>query len=345
MKKIIALAGLLIILIAGLGYGYWRFFYVPPMPNESGAKQQSYTWDYKGQKYTLDNTLYQSIDEYFNKRPKGIYQGLETRSIEKYLTLDQKSPETDEITRKIQDLAKAHNLNEDQTLELAVGFVQAIPYDETRARTDLTHPRYPYETLYEDKGICSDKTLLAVSVLKQLGYGTAVFMWDKEQHMAAAVSCPMQYSNYGTGYCIVETTAVGAKIGVVPDLSTSNLKAIGRSSIGNYGQTTQSVTNLGDAQIYDQKTGRTYQGVLARINIENEIKSIEQYLKSQKNRINSEESQLSVYKKQLDTYYSAKDYQTYNSLVPKYNALVAQVKADINAYNEKVNRYNYLIKQ
>ena len=343
MKKI--LVALVILLLGVLGFGYWHYFYIPPLPQEEGAKAVNYVWDYKGQKYQLAETLYSSIDGYYGDRSKGIFQGLESSSVEKYLELDAKSPETAELAEQISDLAKTRHLNEDQTLELAVAFIQAIPYDEARARTDLTHPRYPYEVLFENTGICSDKTLLAVSLLRSLGYGTAVFMWDSEQHMSAAVSCPKEYSNYGTGYCIVETTAVGAKIGVVPDLSTSTLKAVGRTTLGSYGQDNQNVMNLGNAEIYSEQTGKLYQGVYARLTIEREIASIEEYLKNQKIKISSGEGRLEEMKNQLDGYYAAKNFSSYNALVPTYNRLVSSVKSDISAYNEKVSRYNYLIKQ
>jgi hypothetical protein len=346
MKKIIAISSIVVAVILGfLGFGYYKYFYIPPLPAPAGAKTVSYTFEYKGEKYNLNETVYQSIDDYYGKRSKGIFDGFETNSIEKYLTLDQKTTETDEVVANIKKLAGQHSLNEDQTLELAVSFIQAIPYDEARAKTDLTHPRYPYEVLYENTGICSDKTLLTVSVLRELGYGAGVFMWDKEQHMAAAVACPNEHSNYGTGYCIVETTAAGAKIGVVPDLDSGTLKAIGRASLSNYKEESQQATSLGTGQLYAQKTGKVYQGILTRLNIENEISQIEQYLKGQKAKINSEEQQLENLKKQLDANYAAQNYKTYNSLVPGYNNLVAQVKKDIAEYNAKVQRYNFLIKQ
>ena len=344
MKKIAVF--LLLALTGVLGFGYYRFFYVPPLPQAVGAKTENFTWQYKDQSYSLYETLYQSIDDYYAKRPKGIYQGIENVSIDKYMSLSDKSPEVGNLTNKIKLIAKNHNLNDDQALELAVSFIQTIPYDNVRAKTDLTHPRYPYEVLYEDKGICSDKTLLAVSVLRSLGYGTAVFMWDKEQHMAAAVECPMRYSNYNSGYCIVETTAIGAKIGVIPDLSPDNLKAVGRTTKTNFGNQTQTkVTKLQDVQIYDKETGKTYQGILARINIEKEIASIESYLANQKTVINASQTELDVLKNRLDTYYRNQDFASYNLLVPTYNNKVNLMKNEISAYNQKVDRYNYLIKQ
>lgn len=345
MKKI--LLSLLIILLVITGYGYYRFLYVPPLPAEAGAKATDFSWQYKGVTYKLSDTLYQSIDDYYGKRQKGIYQGFETRSIEKYLEITFKDDEVAELVTEIRAEAAKKKLTEDQTLELAVSFIQTIPYDEERARTDLTHPRYPYEVLFEGRGICSDKTLLALAVLRQMGYGTATFMYDEEQHMAAAVLCPSEYSNYDSGYCIVETTATGNKIGVIPELESGNLKAVGRSAISSFDSQTSGTdtTKLSKVDIYATTTGKIYKGIAETIKIEKEIESIKLSLAQEKIAIEQNQKKLETMKRELDRLYAKKDYTAYNALVSSYNALVGTVKKQINDYNTKVKRYNYLIVQ
>ena len=41
-------------------------------------------------------------------------------------------------------------------------------------------------------------------ILKELGYGTALFHWSGK-HQAAGVRCPAEYSYLGSGYCFIET--------------------------------------------------------------------------------------------------------------------------------------------
>jgi hypothetical protein len=76
---------------------------------------------------------------------------------------------------------------------------------------------YPYETLFEQKGVCGDKTVLAAKILNHYGYGVALFLFEKEQHMSLGIQCPKTSSSYLSGYCYLETT--GAEdIGVAPEI-------------------------------------------------------------------------------------------------------------------------------
>ncbi len=87
--------------------------------------------------------------------------------------------------------------------------MQNIPYDmEGAASGNLTN-RYPYEVLYDHKGVCGEKSRLLAFIIKELSYAVYLLDYEKEDHMAVALKCPMEYSQYsynGTGYCFVETT-------------------------------------------------------------------------------------------------------------------------------------------
>jgi hypothetical protein len=233
-------------------------------------------------------------------------------------------------------------------VDLAVSYVQSLPYDEARARTDLTHPRYPYETLYEKTGICSDKSLLTVSILRKMGYGASIFMYEKDQHMAPAVQCSPQYSNYNSGYCIAETTAVGHKIGIIPELDQGNLQAVQRSEIQNFKSDNASSRQnkiLSDPEIYAKTQGKTYGGVLQTLTNEKEVEQLSNYFETQKLVIEQKENELDSMTAELDRFKARKDYSSYNRLVPSYNNLVVTIRNLIDEYNTKVARYNLLIKE
>jgi hypothetical protein len=59
-----------------------------------------------------------------------------------------------------------------------------------------------------------------VKLLKEIGYGTALLLYDQVNHMAAGIQCPLETASYvsgNTGYCYIETTAP-TRIGFKPEL-------------------------------------------------------------------------------------------------------------------------------
>jgi len=112
---------------------------------------------------------------------------------------------------------------------IAISLVQRIPYDENFSlhkvcrRVSNTQFRcaeetkYPYRVLYDNLGVCSEKSRLLVAILKEIGFETVMFIFEDENHQAVGVKCPVQYSFRETGYCFVETT--------VPSIITDSMSA------------------------------------------------------------------------------------------------------------------------
>lgn len=324
------------------------FWQLNKFPEKVNPVTRDYRWQYKSQNYTFKEALYQSVEKYYRKKPKGIYSNFEEMSLSWYLNIPKEDKTISDITQKMRELATDHHLSSDQVADLVVSFVQSLPYDDARAKTDLTHPRYPYETLYEGKGICSDKTLLTVAIFRQLGYGAAVFMYESDQHMTAAIECPRDYSNYNSGYCIAETTATGHKIGIIPELNQDNLQAVQRSEVQSFDSNSTTINRtkkLSNPTIYSKTQGKVYQGVIQTLTNEKEIEKLSQYFEEQKPIIDGKENELASLKNQLDNYKASNNYQAYNNLVPTYNDLVREIKLLIDNYNAKVVQYNTLIKE
>ena len=100
---------------------------------------------------------------------------------------------------------------EDQ-FRIATSIVQSIPYGYSNRTvnffgTELNYSRYPYEVLYENKGICGEKTQLLSFLLRELGYGVSLIYYGPENHEAVGINCPKREGLDGTGICLVETTA------------------------------------------------------------------------------------------------------------------------------------------
>jgi hypothetical protein len=86
--------------------------------------------------------------------------------------------------------------------------IQQIPYDAVKAKNlnENTQMRYPYQVIYDNKGICSEKSMLLAALLSKLGYGVALFHFVPENHMSVGIKSPMQYSYVQSGYAFIETT-------------------------------------------------------------------------------------------------------------------------------------------
>ncbi len=87
-----------------------------------------------------------------------------------------------------------------RVLEFALNFVAAaIPYTAD-SRPD-EWPRYPIETLVEQRGDCEDTSILYASIARTLGYGAHLLLLPG--HMAAGVPADAAYINsrsYPVGY-------------------------------------------------------------------------------------------------------------------------------------------------
>jgi hypothetical protein len=116
------------------------------------------------------------------------------------------------LVNKIYNLAN----NNDDRARIAVSVVQNIPYDNSDTLID----RYAYQVLYDNEGVCGEKSRLLVILLKELGYGVALIDYGDTgpinqyelynpysfNHEAVGIKCPINYSYNGTGYCFIEST-------------------------------------------------------------------------------------------------------------------------------------------
>lgn len=324
---------------------------------------KTFSWVYKGKKYSLDQTLYKSIYSYYQSQDK-VYSYVGTLPEnwqEEYYAMFLKTNVADksipEIASKIQDLGKKNNLTDDQIVDLTLAFVQSIEYDDAKAKNILTQAGneavlFPYETLYEQRGICSDKSFLAYALLRQMGYGAALFTYEQENHMAVAAQCPKNYSTYGSGYCYAETTSVGNKIGIIPSIDTESNKVVNLAKY-DFDQSQQmKLKELGQVTINLSSQGREYSGIIQTEKLLDQInqlkKSMENLLldlKSQKSAISKEEKSLNEMKDDLNRYKEDGDIDKYNSLAEKYNDLVETYKKDFKKYNNNVILYNQDVKK
>ncbi len=346
---------------------------VRKFPELQDPKDIEYKWNYNGKEYSLKLTLYQSVYDFYRSSPKDyVYSGDLPANWEEdyygmFLKLNPIDQTISQLAASIEELGKKNRLSEEQIVELATAFVQGIPYDNAKAKiieggSDEVKPMYPYEILYENLGVCSEKSFLLNVILRQMGYGTALFEYKEAKHLAAAVKCPSEFSSYSSGYCYIETTQPGHRIGVVPELGKEDNLAILRGEKKSFNEDEGSQVEskkLGEGKIFQKQEGRIYTGILYTIKTQSKIDELEAQiaqLKGElapiKERVEQKSNEMEEFTSKMNDWKKSKNYEEYNQSVPTYNKAIENLKKEtteynskINTYNQKVTQYNRLIKE
>ncbi|KKW07431.1 MAG: hypothetical protein UY41_C0003G0004 [Candidatus Moranbacteria bacterium GW2011_GWE1_49_15] len=330
-------------------------------PQQEGAVSKTYQWKYAGKNYAVSQTLYSSVYEFYRSQPKTYtyFNELPENWEEEYYGMFVAGSEKDAFIAELLDSivvqGRKNKLTEDQLVELILAFVQSIPYDDQKAanilsRTGSETMDYPYEVLFENSGVCSDKSFLATVLFHEFGYGTAIFVFENENHMAIGIQCPKEYSDYGSGYCFAETTSVGNKIGIVPDLRANVGSAVGAEQIAYFDEGASqppSATKLTEVKIFQKTEGKEYRGIIQTVRTNNEIATLKSELavltaelKGLKSEIDEDEEYLASKKKSLEKYLKNGEIDKYNKEAKKYNEALSDYEDEIKSYNKKVNSFN-----
>ncbi|RLG15020.1 hypothetical protein DRN69_03600 [Candidatus Pacearchaeota archaeon] len=165
-----------------------------------------------GKEKEIEFTVYKGVVDYLSGLPRQIYY----RNGEEPLRKDFKLKGINDPIQKeflLPLVIKIQNIAKDKTeqVRIATSLVQKIPFGNsdkiTRFRKNIiNYSRYPYEVLYDVKGVCGEKSELLVFLLREMGYGTAFLHYSFENHESVGIKCPFEYSVDETGYCFIETT-------------------------------------------------------------------------------------------------------------------------------------------
>ncbi|MDP2684708.1 MAG: transglutaminase-like domain-containing protein [bacterium] len=321
----------------------------------------TYEWQYGETTYSITETLYQNIYNYYNNKYH-IREFIEPISFRDYAInftnnmIDIEDDTYSNIIEKIKEEVGINDLSDDVLLEVIVSMLQSFEYDEAKfavvesapkneivgdaqsiIQIEQSWPRFPYETLFDNKGICTDMSFLTISFLKELGYGYALFDFPVDNHLAPAVQCPKEYSNYNSGYCYIEPTSLGFKIGVSSDIDVIN----GEAKVRNDRTHNSSV----DVIVLEQ--GKEYTKVseifpqikeLNRVELDYTVSESKlTSIKSELNKIETNVDRLDDEQNRLyNTHEILKSEFSYNTYIVKYN----QYEYEYNRFIDKTNEYN-----
>ncbi|MEI7451792.1 MAG: transglutaminase-like domain-containing protein [Candidatus Falkowbacteria bacterium] len=326
----------------------------PPVVLNADQKLTHFTWKYNSKDYYLDEIFSNATYNSYVNTPKSLSYSSNNppanmRDAFYAMLIAQKSGDNTlpNVINDLKSLAAKDSISGDKLVDFIMAFVQYIPYDTSK--TNTSQPNFIYETLYKNSGICSDKTFLSVAILRDLGYGAAIFDYPDQKHSAAAVECPNDKSTYGSGYCYIETTNY-FPIGTLPQVVSSNSSASHPTQIEDVFKTGGFTT----LEKYQMTGGATYNGITDTMNraaaitsMRNNILSSQIALTTIKADIDTASADLATMQAQMQAYRDAGNSTAYNALVPQYNAKVAiynakvaDQKLKIDLYNGFVNDYN-----
>ena len=175
-------------------------------------KNISFNYNLRGEEKSFDFVLFGGVYNYLEDLDKSV----ESVPGEIISRRDFKLKAIDEEVQRnflIPLVIKIQNSYEepfDQVLA-AVSVIQNFPYVFSEKKVDFhgteaNYSRYPYEVLYENAGICSERVDLLAFILREMGYGVIVFYFPERDHEAIGIRCPRSVSFDDTGYCFIETT-------------------------------------------------------------------------------------------------------------------------------------------
>ncbi len=173
---------------------------VPGAAFQQSPKTLSYSYFSDNNRKSISFTTYGGLSDYFSGKHEASQPGTESEVIANLLENDYQ----DEYLQPFIETIKKRSLNPDDDAKIAISLVQHMPYFLNKPYRPPVNWYYPYETLNNNGGASTDKSVLTAYLLKELGYETVLFEYSS--HMAAGVKCSPDYGFDSTGYAFIETT-------------------------------------------------------------------------------------------------------------------------------------------
>ena len=176
---------------------------------------REYAWSYKGHNWTWNLSIPKSLYDYYKERPRA-----QTADYSIYVTHPGDDQYIQMLVEKMRSAATKAGYTDWETANLAVAFVQSLPYAYDNVTTPYDeYPRYPIETLVDNGGDCEDTSILMAAILNEMGYD--VVLISPPGHMAVGILggdglSGTYWTHNGGKYYYIETTGSGWEIGQLP---------------------------------------------------------------------------------------------------------------------------------
>ena len=177
------------------------------------SREILFSYVLRGEAGEINFVAYKEVVNYVSELPTSIiYTSGENSSRADFVFLKiDDGLQRDFLMPLVVDIQKITSDKEDQA-RIAISLVQKIPFGDSGRTVEfingknLTYARYPYEIVYDFEGVCGEKVALLAFILRELGYGAALFYYPEQNHEVLGIACPFEYSLEESGFCFVETT-------------------------------------------------------------------------------------------------------------------------------------------
>lgn len=204
-------------------------FHIEVGTAQRGTTVKTFSFEYACRPVTLDLSLSEAqVEEYASRNKPSYYTGQlsgdgEAQYYKKFL----RGKYDDEVIASlVAEVRSGLGIEkDDQLIPALTSLVQNIEYDCDKLFSYQNledhdyQTNYPLETLFTQKGVCGDSSILLAKMLQDAGYGAAFLLYEQANHMAVGIRCPVDTATYlygGVGYCYIETTDP-SRIGVKPE--------------------------------------------------------------------------------------------------------------------------------
>lgn len=316
--------------------------------DNQNPKLKKYTWRYNNDNYNLQfNFSDQLYTEYSQAQKLYSYyvNNPPTDIREEFYALFLKPLKNDSQTMSIlgvlKNKATTLGLGADERVRFILSFIQYLEYDHEKAALKEMKPNYPFETLYLQKGVCSDFVFLGLMWLRDLGYGAAILDFPDVNHSALGIACPKEDSLASSGYCYFELTNYFPP-GVVPNVSNDGKE----QNIDVDLQNLFSADKLGKLEIRQSSQGRVF-NLVASVKLEakllnekkQKIEGLDSIVKSEKITLDLLYSQIKEKELLIQSFRSTGNITQYNESVVQYNDLLANYQQKSKKYQSMFSNY------
>ena len=167
----------------------------------------------RGDEREIVFTVYEGMADYLSGVSRAIYyEGDERPSRADFKLKSMNEEEQREFLLPLVTKIQSITSDEEDQVRIAISLIQSIPYGFSEktisfGNNNINYSRYPYEVLYDNQGICGEKSALLAFLLREMGYEIVFFYHALENHESLGIRCPVEQSLDNTGYCFIETTA------------------------------------------------------------------------------------------------------------------------------------------
>lgn len=312
----------------------------------------SYNWRYQNNNYNLDYyfdtdvyNLYKNDPKVYSYSSDNIPDDLRDSYYSMFLKRNELDNDSIGLLYKLKEKAEKNSFFGDEKIEFIVSFIQHINYDTEKAKSDYPIANFPFETLYLNRGVCTDTSFLAVYWLRYLGYGTAILDFPDSFHSALGIECEVSYSINDSGFCYVETTNY-FPFGIVPASLSQGQAIVSEDKIND----SFSVDNLGKLEIRQKQTGLKYYSISDNkevlnkiVDYRDKIEISKQNLDSKKNELDKLYEDIIIKEEEALVYLNENKTNLYNIAIGEYNKLVLDYNLLVDEYKILENHHNKLI--